>query len=199
MSSVRRHVVLVALAALGLAGCPSGPVPQAPVCAQYLECQRAIDEQQGSNAAASVEDLYGPDGACWASSADAARCESSCQQTLEVAAADIGATLEACGGTPPGDGDAGADGGSAPDGGSPADGGPSDGGTHGEDGGPGDAGPADGGGAPDGGPTTDGGALDDDAGPADGGLADGGRTDGGLPDAGAPDAGPSDGGPGDGG
>lgn len=69
-------------AALVFAAC--GPV-QSPECAQYIECQAAIDEDQGTSSADGLETSYGETGTCWSGSAqDAVNCTNSCVVAVEA-------------------------------------------------------------------------------------------------------------------
>lgn len=60
-----------------------GPV-QAPECAQWIECQEAIDAESGTSVAADLEVAYGETGTCWSTTAQSAQsCSNSCQNALE--------------------------------------------------------------------------------------------------------------------
>lgn len=77
-------LVLASLATLALTAC--GPV-QSPECAQYLECQRAIDSEQGTSSAEGVEASYGEAGTCWTDSAEHAQnCTEACVAALDARA-----------------------------------------------------------------------------------------------------------------
>lgn len=75
-------LILASLAALSaLVAC--GPV-QAPECAQWIECQQAIDAESGTSVAADLEVAYGDTGTCWSTTAEAAQgCSNSCENALE--------------------------------------------------------------------------------------------------------------------
>lgn len=76
--------VVLALASLfsfALMAC--GPV-QSPECAEFLVCQRAIDESEGTTAAEQYEKDYGEAGSCWAEdAAHAVRCTDACIAALD--------------------------------------------------------------------------------------------------------------------
>ncbi len=79
-----KHALIVSalLSTVGLMGC--GPV-QSPECAQYIECQTAIDADQGTSTADTLEDGFGETGTCWSTNAEAAQgCTASCVDALEA-------------------------------------------------------------------------------------------------------------------
>lgn len=74
-------LAFASLSALALAAC--GPV-QSPECAQYIECQAAIDADQGTSAADGLEEAYGETGTCWSTTAQQALdCTNSCIAAIE--------------------------------------------------------------------------------------------------------------------
>lgn len=77
--------LLVALASLGLvAAC--GPV-QSPECAQYIECQSAVDAEAGTSTADGLDETYGPSGTCWTSTAEVAQgCTDACENAVSAQA-----------------------------------------------------------------------------------------------------------------
>jgi hypothetical protein len=69
-------LLAAALSALTLAAC--GTV-QPPECAQWIECQAAVDALAGTNTADSYEASYGADGTCWdGNEATATSCADAC-------------------------------------------------------------------------------------------------------------------------
>lgn len=86
-------IVFASLATLALTAC--GPT-QSPECAQWLECQAAIDEELGTDQAADLEADYGPTGTCWSTTAEAAQgCTTACIGALD-GLADSFPEIEAC-------------------------------------------------------------------------------------------------------
>jgi hypothetical protein len=71
---------LLAVAAI-FSSCWGGAVPQAPVCAAWVACQRARDVRDGLPAADLVR--YELDGFCWNNSELAKGCTTSCERGLE--------------------------------------------------------------------------------------------------------------------
>lgn len=78
-------LAFASLSTLALAAC--GPV-QSPECAAYIACQRAIDQDQGTSSADSLEAAYGETGTCWSSTAEYAQnCTNACVDALDSRAA----------------------------------------------------------------------------------------------------------------
>lgn len=76
-------VVFASLGVMGLAAC--GPV-QSPECAQYIECQTAVDEEAGTDTA-NLDETYGETGSCWTTTAEAAQaCTDACVNAVEAQA-----------------------------------------------------------------------------------------------------------------
>jgi ABC-type glycerol-3-phosphate transport system substrate-binding protein len=75
-------IIFASLGVVGLAAC--GPV-QSDSCAQYITCQEAIDEADGTSTADSLDSAYGATGTCWSSTAEAAdACTTACDNALDA-------------------------------------------------------------------------------------------------------------------
>jgi len=75
-------IVFASLGVMGLAAC--GPV-QSEECATYIACQTAVDEDQGTTVADSLDDSYGEGGTCWSSTAEVAQgCTDACVTATEA-------------------------------------------------------------------------------------------------------------------
>lgn len=89
----KRLLILASFFSLGLVAC--GPV-QSPECARFLECQRAIDEEQGTSTVDQYEEDYGENGACWNENVQFAQnCTKACIDALEAAETNF-ANVAAC-------------------------------------------------------------------------------------------------------
>lgn len=71
-------MVTSGLGLLLLVGCEA-TVEQAPACARYTECIRALDERSGQP---TDLDRFDPGGACWGSEQGAELCEHACERGL---------------------------------------------------------------------------------------------------------------------
>lgn len=89
---IRTFIGISLMAALG--ACSQEPTPE---CQAYVACQQAYDEATG---AAPVDvTQYQPDGACWDSADNAARCTADCQAGLDAlrgSAASEGLEIPSC-------------------------------------------------------------------------------------------------------
>lgn len=74
-------ISFASLSVLALVAC--GPV-QSPECAQYIECQEAIDTDQGTSTAEDLHEAFGENGTCWSTNAEAAQsCTNACTTALD--------------------------------------------------------------------------------------------------------------------
>lgn len=79
-ANAKRALLLALLALASAAACG---IPQSDECAKWLECQKVLDQEQGTNVAEQYRDAYGEGGSCWLNVESAESCTQYCVEALE--------------------------------------------------------------------------------------------------------------------